>query len=181
ACICLSQIVYRLVVCAGSHAHSSALLAHAKHMWIDTTSGYAVIIAILAAEAGFRRADAIIAMLESIHVFFECSKMLGKSASSLMDASIATDQLDAVRAVVSRNPDVIRVSDVKGTHSGRGTNYDVELMLDGRRTIEECNATVRTLEDALTREIAEMEVVRIHYHPYVGDATSGARTEGAVS
>jgi cation diffusion facilitator family transporter len=181
ACICLSEIVYRLVICAGTHAHSPALTAQVKHMQIDMISSYAVIIAILAAEAGFRRADAIIAMLESVHVLFECSKMLSKSVSSLMDASVGRDRLDAVRAVVSENPNVIGVSGVKGTHSGRGINYDVELRLDGRRTIEECNETVRALEDALTREIADMEIVRIHYHPEVGDATFGGRSQGAVS
>jgi divalent metal cation (Fe/Co/Zn/Cd) transporter len=126
-----------------------------------------VIMAIIVGEAGFEEADAVIAILEGIEILVECAVMIYKAYSHLMDAAVFGPQVETVRAVLSQNPAVIAVSDVKGKHVGRGVSLDIEVILDGGQTIAECNATVKELEGSLRRKIAHLHSVFIHYHPAV--------------
>lgn len=173
ACICLSHIVYRHVVCAGRRSHSPAMMAHAKHVRLDSISNIAVIVAIAAAEMGFQRVDAIIAILEAIHVLFECLKMMHRAITHLMDVSINEEHLDRIRAIVARDQNVKGVRGIKGKHSGRGISLDIDIWLEGRRKIEDCNATVRMLIESIRSDIAGVQSVNIEYHPYCDDEAVG--------
>jgi cation diffusion facilitator family transporter len=172
ACLCLSQIVYRLILCAGKQSDSPAMIAHAKHVRLDSVSTIAVIVAILAAEVGFRQLDSIIAILEAVHVLFECSKMMHRAINRLMDASIDEEYLDRIQTIVSRDRHVRDVTDIKGKHSGRGISLDIEILLDERRKIADCNETVRALKKTIRREIGGVESVHIHYHPCRSEETA---------
>ncbi len=173
ACLCLSQIVYRLLVCASNQTSSSAMAAHARHVKLDSISNIAVVVAILAAEVGFREVDAIIAILEAVHVLYECSKMMHRSINNLMDASIDVEYAEAIHHIVAQNPNVKEVTDIKGKHSGRGMSLDIEVLLDGRLKIGDCNATARALREAVRRGASGVESVQIHYHPYHGEEAAG--------
>lgn len=173
ACICLSHIVYRHVVCAGRQSDSPAMMAHARHVRLDSISNIAVIVAIVAAEAGFRRVDAVIAIVEAIHVLFECSKMMHRATTHLMDVSIDEEHLDRIRAIVAQDQNVKEVRDIKGKHSGRGISLDIDILLDGHSKIEDCNATVRMLKKSIASDVAGVENVSIEYHPYPDDEAAG--------
>ena len=165
ACFFLSVIIYRLVRCAAKQANSPAMHSHASHIHTDLLSNLVVILAILVGEAGFKEADAIIAILEGIEILYECAKMMHKAYSHLMDAAVFDPEIQTIRTLLSQNPAVVAVSDIKGKHVGRGVSLDIELILDGRWTIAECNAAVRELEHSLKRKIAHLHSVFIHYHP----------------
>ena len=168
ACISLSHIVYRLVLCAAKQCNSPAAMSHAKHMRLDTLSSVAVIIAILAAEAGFEKVDAAIAILEAIHILIESTRMMLKSSGRLMDAAIDKEHVETVRAIVAQSPDVKGVSTVKGKYAGRGMILDVEIFLDSGMTIQRCNSTVRTIKQTLVERVPHLDFVHIHYRPYMG-------------
>lgn len=172
ACLCLSQIVYRLVICAGKQSNSPAMITHAKHVRLDSISTIAVIVAILAAEVGFRQLDSIIAILEAVHILFECSKMMHRSINRLMDASIDEEYVGRIHTIVSQDPNVRDVTDIKGKHSGRGISLDIEILLDGRQKIGDCNETVRALKKAVRRDVSGVESVHIHYHPCRSEETA---------
>ncbi len=129
----------------------------------------------LAAEAGFPQLDPIIAILEALHILYECSKMMHRSANGLMDASIGDVRLDKVRTVVARDPNVKLIRDVRGKHSGRGINLDIEVLLDGQLKIDQCNTTVKAIEDALRSDMVGVHDVNIHYHPCPDGAAEAAR------
>jgi cation diffusion facilitator family transporter len=179
ACLSLNHIVYRLVVCVAERTGSLALASHSKHIRLDSISSIAVIIAILAAEVGLRELDAIIAIVEGVHVFHECAKMMHKSIQNLMDANIGEDRIESIEAVIRGNPNVVGVRDVKGMHTGRGLRLDIELLLDGGQTIEECNETVGAIEATLKSKIARLSGVSIHYHPFQYEAEDGSAAGGA--
>lgn len=171
ACLCLSQIVYRLLVCVGKQTNSPAMAAHARHVRLDSISNIAVVIAILAAEVGYREVDAIIAIFEAVHVLFECSKMLHRAINNLMDASIDEEFAETIHSIVARDPNVKQVRDIKGKHLGRGISLDIEVLLDGHMKIWECNDTVEALKKAIRRGVAGIENIQIHYHSYRGEET----------
>ena len=173
ACLCLSQIVYRLLVCAGKQTNSSAMAAHARHVRLDSISNMAVVFAILAAEVGFREVDAIIAILEAVHVLYECSKMTHHSINNLMDASIDEEYVETIYSIAARDPNVKQITDIKGKHSGRGMSLDIEVLLDGHLKIGDCNATVSALKKAILNCAAGIESVHIHYHPYHSEEPAG--------
>jgi len=176
ASLCLSHIVYRLVVCAGKQTHSAAMTAHAKHVRLDSVSNIAVIVAIGAAEIGFQQVDPLIAILEAIHILFECSKMMHKAINQLMDGAIGRERLVEARAIVADHPSVKAIKAIKGKHSGRGLSLDIEIMFDGRSRIGECKATVRALEEAIKRGMAGVDAVNIRYRPYSGADTMSVST-----
>jgi len=156
------------VRCAAKQANSPAMSSHAHHVHTDAYSNLCVVLAILIGEAGFKEADAIIAILEGMQILYECVNMMRKSFGHLMDAALAVSQVETIRALLAENPAVIRVDDIKGKHVGRGLSLDIEILLDGRRTIAECSATVRELERSLRRRIAHLQGVLIHYQPVPG-------------
>ena len=112
-----------------------------------------------AAEAGLDRVDPVIALLESVHVHSECAKIMLREVSQLMDVAIGGGHLQQVRDIVSGNPDVREVGDVKGRHSGRGISLDIEVKLDGRRTVRESYATVREVQALIRDSIAQVQEI----------------------
>lgn len=173
ACICVSQIIYRLVICVGQQTDSPATMAHAKHVRLDSISNVAVIVAIAAAELGFHWLDPVIAIVEAIHVLYECSKMIHKDVNFLMDKSIAEEESETIRRLILRDPDVKEVTDIKGTRYGQGISLDIEIQLDGKRKIGDCNATVRLLEATLKNDMASVDSIYVHYHPHPDPAAAG--------
>lgn len=173
ACICLSHIVYRHVVCAGRQSDSPAMLAHAKHIRLDSISNIAVIVAIVAAEAGLHQVDAVIAILEATHVLFECSKLMHRAINRLIDTSIDADRLNRVRAILAQNQRVKAVRGVKGKHSGRGISLDIDIFLDGHSKIQDCDETVRGLKRSIRSDMPVVQSVSIEYHPYPDDEALG--------
>ncbi len=166
ACLCLNHIIYKLVICAARETRSPAMMTHATHVRLDSISNIAVILAIIAAEIGFPELDPVIAIIEAVHVLFESSKVVRRSAAQLMDASISDEYAGAVRDLISQSPDVKAVTDIKGRCSGSGISLDVEILMDGSRKIEDCNATVRILEGLIRKKMDGATNVNVHYHPY---------------
>lgn len=173
ACLALNEIVYRLVVCAGTRAHSPAMKAHAKHVLADSFSDYAVIVGIGAAELGFQHVDPAIAVIEGVHILFVCAAMMHKAVGHLMDASIGQTRLEAIYAILSKNPEIMEIRDVKGKQSGRGVSLDIEIALEGSRKIAECNTTVRDVEKAIRDDVTGVDTVHVHYHPCSVDEAAG--------
>ena len=173
ACLCLSEIVSGLMACCAKRSKSPAMAAHVKHMNLDTISNIAVIVAIVADEAGFPMVDPLIAILEGVHILYECSRMVHRSVSQLMDKSIARDILEEVRTVVSTNPDVMAITGLKGKHSGYGVALDMEIKLDGSRTVGDCRMTCKALEQCIRVAMPDVSSVDIHYRPFDGDEAAG--------
>jgi cation diffusion facilitator family transporter len=168
ACLCLTEIVSRLMSCCAKHSKSPAMAAHVKHMNLDTISDIAVIVAIVADEAGFSMVDPLIALAEGIHILYECSAMIHRSVSQLMDRSIPRDVLEEVRAVISTNPEVKAIADLKGRHSGYGVALDIGIELDGSRTVGDARTIVAALEQSIQAAMPNVASVDIHYHSHHG-------------
>jgi cation diffusion facilitator family transporter len=163
ACICLSEIVSRLMSCCAKHSKSPAMAAHVKHMNIDTISDFAVIIAIVADEAGFPMLDPIIAIVEGVHILYECSKMINRSVGQLMDRSMSDDTLEQVRTIITQNPQIRSITDLKSRHSGYGVILDVGVALDGSQTVGEARAICAELERILLSTVDNVNSIHIHY------------------
>ncbi len=172
AAICLSEIVSRLMACCAKHSKSPAVAAHVKHMNLDTISDIAVIIAIVADEAGYPMVDPIIALLEGIHILYECSGMIHRSVNQLMDRSLAGDVLEQVRAVILTNPEVRAITDLKGRHSGYGVALDIGVEFDGSRNVGDARTTATALEQSIRAAMPNVASVAIHYHSH-GNAGAG--------
>jgi len=168
ACVSLSMIVYRMLICSAVQSDSPAMTTHAKHMRMDTLSNFAVIVAIGAAEAGFSRADSVIAILESTIILYESTKMGLKAISFLMDKSIGKEHLAEIHDIVARDSNVKAVTSIKGKSTGRGISLDIEIMLDPNMTIEECNAASGAIRRTLMGKVQRVHSVHIRYVPCTG-------------
>ena len=169
ACISIAQIVYRMTLCVAKSSNSPAIMSHAKHMRLDTLSNVAVIIAIVAAEAGLSELDAVIAILESVHILYESAKMLYRSAGPLMDKSVDGDIMTQVREIVASSPNVKRITTIKGISAGRKLNLDIELFLDAQLTIRQCNALAQSVVHTLSRTIPHLGAIHIYYRPFIDE------------
>ena len=102
----------------------------------------------------------------------------------LLDASVDTETLNAVRALVAAQPEVANVKSLTGRNSGRYRFIEAEVTL---RVTELARAhqIATTLEQTILAEVRHIERVLIHTEPaardYVRVAVPLATRDGAVA
>ena len=136
---------------AGSRHGSPALTASAHHLMTDVWTSAAVVVAvILTALTGWHRIDPILGILLCFHIAFTGVKLIWSSAQGLMDASLPEAELERVKAILNRRPEVSWHA-LRTRQGGACRFISVHLLMPGDWSVTRAHGVA----DAIEHDIAE--------------------------
>jgi cation diffusion facilitator family transporter len=150
----------------GRRRRSPALVADGKHLLSDVISSAGVLVGVILAEVtGFGVLDPALAALVALNILWSGWKLVSQSIGGLMDAAAPPQEVDRIRALISRNAvGAIEAHDVRTRHAGRVTFIDFHLVVDGGKTVDEAHEICDRIEAALKEDLGEVAIT-IHVEP----------------
>lgn len=149
----------------GKTTNSPSLVADARHFQTDVLSSAIVFVSVGASALGFG-IDRIGALLIVPFIAKSGWDLMVDGMKVLLDASLDIETLAQVRAIIESYPGVAQVKSVVGRNSGRYRFLQADIEV--RTTdLEKAHRLSEQLEEAIRREVSNVERVIIHYEPRV--------------
>lgn len=145
--------------------NSPSLMAQAREYGVHVFSSGTVLLALVAQRLGFP-IDRYAALVIVVLIARTGWQLLVDGMRVLLDASLDSGTLDAVKAIVLADPAVTEVRSLVGRNAGRYRflEADVALRVDG---LEHAHNVSRRIEEAIDTQVPHVERVRIHYEPTI--------------
>jgi cation diffusion facilitator family transporter len=181
ALVPLAFSVYEMRI--GRQLNSPSLMADAHEYRIHVFSSGVVFLALIGKMIGYP-VDRYAALIIVVLIVKTGWELLVDGMRVLLDASLDTDTLEQVRAIVDAEPTVTEVRSLVGRNAGRYRflEVDVALRVDD---LERAHTVSERLEKTIREQVPHVERVRIHYEPQVRThlryAVPLAEPQGTVS
>jgi cation diffusion facilitator family transporter len=147
-----------------ARAHSSAALrANAFHFAGDMAGSVAVLVGLLAVDAGFHQGDSVAALLVAAIIGAAAVRLIGENANVLMDRTPAEAREAAERAIDALGAD-IELSRLRLRESAGRYFADVVVTVPPGQAVVEGHQSANLIEDAVERALPGSDVV-VHVEP----------------
>jgi cation diffusion facilitator family transporter len=147
----------------GHRLKSAFLVADATHTRADLFVSLGVIVSFLAALAGLRWADPVVAVAIAAIIAWQAGKILLSAFNVLTDrAVIPAEMLEPLATAV---PGVLRVHDVRSRGRRDAVYVDLTVHLDGGMSLNEAHGVADRIEVELERAYPEIVDVVVHLEP----------------
>ncbi len=155
-----------VLVRAGRHSRSPALIADGRHLWTDVVTTVGVLAGVgLAVVTGWWVLDPIIAMAVAANVVVVGVRLVRESVGGLMDESVSKEHLASIReTILAHMGEAEEVHALRARHAGRHTFIEFHLVVRGEATVDEAHALCDRLEQSIRGAISDSSVT-IHVEP----------------
>ena len=167
----------------GRQINSPSLMADTQEYRAHVFSSGVVFLALIGQMVGFP-VDRYAALVIVVLIAKTGWELLVDGMRVLLDASLDTETMEQVRAIIQADPAVTEIRSLAGRNAGRYRflEADVALRVDD---LEKAHRISRRIEDAIRAAVPHVERVRIHYEPRVRThlryAVPLADPEGTIS
>lgn len=164
ACVSIVANLYltRLTLRTGRMLESPSLLALAKDNGADVLSSGLVVLAVVASRVGVGWAEPAVTVLIGFLVCAMGSRSVWDGVQMLTGRIREPDLRGSLAAVAEELPGVLGVQRVRIQPTGSRFQVDMEISVDGARTVLEGHTTAHAVERAV--RVAEPRVVEVHVH-----------------
>jgi len=163
---------------ASRRYRSAALQANALHFGGDMLGSTAVLAGLIAARAGYPKADSAAALLVAVLVLLAAGRLMRRNVDVLMDRAPADAQEAARRAIATLGPVVslrrLRMRSAAGRHFA-----DVVIGVPPDAAVGQGHAAADAVEAAVQRALPETDVV-VHVEPAEEDAITRELAQAAA-
>lgn len=148
----------------GKALNSRILVADASHTFTDVLVSLSVLVSLLLVEAGFQRADALVALLIVLVIARMGWHIVADSVSVLVDAApLPAEQL---QQVVLHVPQVEQVSEVRSRGAGDDIRVDMEVQVAPEITADHAYAIKGAIQEAVIAQFPSVKEVQVTFTPY---------------
>ncbi|MEA2140673.1 MAG: hypothetical protein QOC91_772, partial [Solirubrobacteraceae bacterium] len=142
---------------------SAALRSNAFHFAGDMAGSFAVLIGLLAVDAGFDQGDSVAALVIAAIICAAAVRLIGENANVLMDRTPAEAREAAEHAIADLGAD-IELSRLRLRESAGRYFADVVVTVPPGQAVVEGHQSANLIEDAIGRELPGSDVV-VHVEP----------------
>ncbi|MCD6412324.1 cation diffusion facilitator family transporter [bacterium] len=165
--IVVSEILARLKFYVGEKFKNLALVADAEHSRADALSSIGVLIGLFLSKY-FPLADGLIALGIGGYLFVESFKIGKEISEALLDVRNFEVE-EKIKKICKENQ--IEISFLRTRKIGPYTLAEIKINLPPRLKIEKVQEIVKSLEEKLLKNIAELKEVIISITPYDAEKT----------
>ena len=163
--VAAKEAIYRYTARAGRRLRSNMLLANAWHSRSDAISSIVVIIGIAGAMAGWPYLDAIAAVAVALMIAKIGWSLLWKSLQELIDTSLETDRVTAIRQSILGISGVRALHMLRTRRSGSDALVDVHILVDPALSVSEGHQIGESVRTRLTDSDDDVVDVTVHIDP----------------
>ena len=153
----------RVTFVAARRYGSPALRSNFFHFAADMAGSVAVLIGLIAANAGFREGDSLAALVVAGIIFLAAGRLLGTNANVLMDRTPFEARAAAERAIAELGAD-IELSRLRLRESAGRYFADVVVSVPPGQAVVEGHRAADLIEQAVERALPGSDVV-VHVEP----------------
>ncbi|MGB8020933.1 MAG: cation diffusion facilitator family transporter, partial [Candidatus Nanopelagicales bacterium] len=151
----INGVVAMILLRAGRKHRSIVLIADGKHLMTDVwTSGGVIIGVMLVALTGWERMDPIIAIIVAINIVLAGAKLIGASATGLMDGSLSDEENELIVSILQRHQrEDVRFHALQTRESGRQRFVSMHVLVPGKWTVAKGHDLLESVEDDIREEL----------------------------
>ncbi|HBG40990.1 MAG TPA: cation-efflux pump [Porphyromonadaceae bacterium] len=160
-------IVGRILIYNGKKNKSMVLEADGKHLMTDVWTSIGVIAGIFVVKVtGLVIFDPVIAIAVAINIIYTGYKLVSRSASELMDASIPVEDLNKITLYLdSLKEKDITYHSLRTREAGRRKFISMHLLVPGEWTVKEGHDHADMVEESIEDMFEEPVTVTTHLEP----------------
>jgi cation diffusion facilitator family transporter len=172
AVIAIKSALSRRVFKVGRSLSSTALHTEAWHHRADALTSAAAFVGIaiaLVGGRGFESADSWAALAACGVIAWNGVRLCRAALDEMMDASVAPEVVDAVRALAAQVNGVAGVEKCRIRKSGTHLSLDIHVLVDGAMSVRQSHAIAHQVKDQLLASEHRINDVTVHIEPDEND------------
>lgn len=163
--VVLKEWMYWYTRKAAKKIDSSAMLADAWHHQSDALSSIGAFIGILGARIGFPVLDLAASFIISICICKAAFDIFYDAVNKLIDRSCSEEIVDKMKVIIEMQDDLIKIDDIKTRLFGNRIYVDVEISLDGNRSLYDTHTVAEKVHDTIEKEFSAVKHCMVHVNP----------------
>lgn len=162
----VNLLTARVLLAAGRAHHSITLEADAHHLMTDVWTSVGVIVGVGAvALTGWLWLDPVLALLVAANIVWTGVQLLRRSADGLMDASLPSDQQQAVEAVLATyEAQGLGFHALRSRQAGARVFISLHVLVPGQWTVQQGHDVAEQIEADIRRALPRAHVLT-HLEP----------------
>ena len=163
----VNLLVGQILIKNGKKRKSVVLEADGKHLMTDVWTSVGVIAGIIIVKfTGLLIIDPIIAILVAINIIFTGYKLISRSASGLMDATIPSEDLEKITSYLdSLKTSKIEYHSLLTRVAGQRKFISVHILVPGKWTVKQGHDYADEVEETIVNMFDEPVTVATHIEP----------------
>lgn len=145
--------------------HSDAFLADAWHHRSDAFSSIGSLIGIGGAMLGFPVMDSVASVVICLFILKVAYDILKDALVKMLDTSCGEQYEAELQNFVSAQQDVVCVDTLHSRMFGSKVYVDLEIEVDGSKTLQEAHAVAERVHNELERQFPDIKHVMVHLNP----------------
>ena len=164
--IIVKEIMYQYTIRVAKKIKSDALKADAWHHRSDALSSIGALIGIILSRLGFKFFDPLASVLISALIIKVSIEIFLESVDKLVDKSCDNEKVEKIKNVVLKEKQVLAIDDIKTRIFANKIYVDIEIALDGNKTLNETHAIAEKVHDRVEKEFDDIKHIMVHVNPY---------------
>ena len=145
--------------------HSAVFMADAWHHRSDAFSSVGSLIGIAGAMLGFPILDAVASVVICLFIVKVAVDILRDALRGMTDTSCGETYDRQLADFISANKDVLSVDVLHSRMFGNRVYVDLEIRMDGDRSLRETHEIVERIHDDVERQFSSVKHIMIHVNP----------------
>lgn len=165
ASIVVKEAMYWYTRAAANKTNSSALMADAWHHRSDSLSSIGAFAGILGARMGFPILDPVASVVICVFIEKAAVDIFRDAVDKMVDKACPEALVNEMRSVISNQDGVCRVDDIKTRLFGSKIYVDLEIAVDGEKTLNEAHKIAEEVHDAVENAFENVKHCMVHVNP----------------
>ena len=167
--IAVKEWMYWFTRAAAKKINSGALMADAWHHRSDALSSIGAFVGILGARLGYPILDPIASIIICIFIEKAAIDIFKDSLDKMVDKACPEDVVDGMREIILAQDGVEGVDDIKTRLFGAKVYVDVEISVDGEKTLSEAHEIAQKVHDIIEAQVPNVKHCMVHENPVTAE------------
>ena len=164
--ILVKEIMYQYTIRYAKKINSDALKADAWHHRSDAISSLGALLGIILARCGYKIFDPIASTLIAILIIKVAVEIFIEATNKLVDKSCDDEKVEEIKNIVLKQKGVLGIDDIKTRIFANKIYVDIEIALDGNKTLNETHKIAEKVHDKVEKEFSDIKHIMVHVNPY---------------
>ena len=163
--IAVKELMYQVTIRVAKEEKSNALKADAWHHRSDALSSVGSLAGVVFARFGLPVMDSVACIIICGFIIKVAAEILIDAVRALTDSSADEALCRDICSVVASVEGVIRVDELKTRIFGSGCYADIEIAVDGSRSLDEAHEIAEKVHDEVEKRFPEIWHCMVHVNP----------------
>lgn len=163
--IVVKEWMYWYTRAAAKKINSGALMADAWHHRSDALSSIGSFIGIFGARMGFPVWDPIASVVICLFIEKAAYDIFRDSIAKMVDRACTDTEVEQMKEVILKQQGVEKIDEIKTRLFGSKVYVDVEIAMDGSKTLLEAHGIAEQVHEAMEKNFPEVKHCMVHVNP----------------